>query len=261
MTEALSRESLVSTEDAAQSPGLRLHSALGAAYELKFQLTPFQADDVLTWAKRHLRPDPHGDQGSYRTTSVYCDTPQLDVYHRTKGYRRSKFRLRRYGDMQRVYLEKKSKRGDEVQKRRCEITPEELAWLAHPTTDEAWTGNWFHSRIQKRLLRPMCRVGYRRTAFFGLAGDSPVRLTIDQDLVGVPALHWEVPPLSEGIPLLPDGFLVELKFHGQLPPLFRELMSQLPGQTARVSKYRRCVLLCGLQSCNGNLAGESQESA
>src|SRR5690349_17795006 len=79
-----------------KSPGLAAADGLGAAFELKFQLTPDDAARVEAWAHQHLTPDRHGDAGRYRITSVYCDTPALDVFHRSPGFRRSKFRLRRY---------------------------------------------------------------------------------------------------------------------------------------------------------------------
>jgi hypothetical protein len=52
--------------------------------------------------------------------------------------------------------------------------------------------------------------------------------------------------LESGIELLPGRGLLELKFHDAMPDLFRRLLPELPLQSARVSKYRRCVRLCGL---------------
>ena len=89
-------------------------------------------------------------------------------------------------------------------------------------------------------------------AFFGISGGQAVRLTIDENLVGVPARGWEAQPLQEGLDLLPGRGLLELKFHDSMPELFRRLLPELPLQAARVSKYRRCVRLCGLaQDRNG----------
>jgi len=229
--------------EAVQSPGLRADRDLGPAFELKFRLTAAEAPVFEAWAWDQLRPDPHGQDGTYRVTSVYCDTPRLEVFHRSPGYRRAKFRLRRYGDDPKIFLERKTRRGDRVRKRRVEVRPEELG-LLQSEPNPAWAGDWFARRIRFRSLRPTCQVGYWRTAFFGQAGGSPVRLTLDRELVGLPAEHWLVPRLDEGVPLLPGGVLLELKFHVHLPPLFHELLPRLPIQEARVSKYRRCVELC-----------------
>lgn len=234
----------------AKSPGLRADAGAGPAFELKFELSQ---DDVLrmkAWARRRLQPDPHGVDGTYRVTSVYCDTPEFDVFHRSEGYRGSKLRLRRYGSTPLVFLERKIRRGDQVRKRRIEVAPGSLPQLAGyldgmaPPAD--WSASWFLKQALKKRVAPTCRVGYHRTAYFGVSGRQAVRLTIDENLVGVPARGWEAHPLQEGLALLPGGALLELKFHDVMPELFRGLLPELPLQTGRVSKYRRCVRLCGL---------------
>ena len=229
-----------------QSPGLRT----GIAYELKFELAQQDVHRMKAWARRHLRPDPHGEDGCYRVTSVYCDTPGFDVFHRTEGYRGSKLRLRRYGWAPFVFLERKVKRGDRVRKRRVEVAPEDLprlaGYLAGTIPPAGWAAGWFLDRALKKGVAPACRVGYRRSAFFGMADGQSVRLTIDEDLIGVPARGWEAPPLQEGLQLLPGGALLELKFQDRIPELFRGLLPELPAQTARISKFRRCIQVCGV---------------
>jgi hypothetical protein len=97
-----------------------------------------------------------------------------------------------------------------------------------------------------RDLRPTCRVVYERTAFMGVGQAAGLRLTIDRDLVGMATREWEVSPPRGGKRLLPDGAILELKFHDALPALFRELLAELPPDLGRVSKYRLCVRACGL---------------
>ena len=63
------------------SPGLA-KSSQGPAFELKFKLTLAEAEFVEAWARAHLLPDCHGADGFYQVTSVYCDTPRFDVFHR-----------------------------------------------------------------------------------------------------------------------------------------------------------------------------------
>jgi hypothetical protein len=246
MTEGTSGTFLPGPRAAVESPGLGAGRGLGPAFELKFQLTDDEACPAEDWARQHLTADPHGDGGTYRVTSAYCDTAALDVFHRCDGFRRSKYRLRRYGAADRVYLERKSRRGDRVRKRRAEVPAGELALLNGTPAPPDWAGAWFKERVAGRGLRPVCRVAYWRTAFFGVAGGAPVRLTLDRALVGSAASGWEVAPLDDGRPLLPGGVLLELKFHVHLPPLFHGLLPRLPLQPARVSKYRRCAQLCGL---------------
>jgi hypothetical protein len=217
------------------------------AYELKLRLTPELAAIAEAWARRRLLPDPHGDDGRYRTMSLYCDTSGLDVFLRTKGYRRRKYRLRRYGEMPVVFLERKKRQGDRVAKRRDSVALDDLAYLngVEPAAD--WAGAWFLERVRMRDLRPTCLVVYERMAFLGEGQASGLRLTIDRDLVGVPTREWDLSPVRGGRRLLQEGAIVELKFRDSLPPLFRELLAQLPPDPGRgVSKYRMCVRAWGL---------------
>ena len=182
-------------------------------------------------------------------TSLYSDTPILDVFHRTQGYKRTKFRLRRYDGTPHLFLERKTKRNDQVHKRRSQISADELAYLTAPADvapPTAWAGQWFLKRIRQRGLRPTCCVTYQRAAFFGMAGDAPIRMTLDRDVTGLPAADWAVPRIDGGQSLLPGSVLLEMKFHLQLPPVFRDLLTLLPGQASKASKYRRCVTECGL---------------
>src|SRR5262245_8503319 len=120
----------------ALSPSLST-TANGAepAYELKFLIDEAAARWIENWAASRLATDPHGDpalSGAYQTTTVYCDTPEMDVLHRSDGYRLRKFRARRYGAANWAFLERKSKSGDRVSKRRAAIPNEELSLLANP---------------------------------------------------------------------------------------------------------------------------------
>jgi len=228
------------------SPGLASSPELGQAFELKFHLSPTTAEFIESWARQHLLPDMHGNDGAYSITSVYCDTPAFDVFHRNPGFRRNKFRLRRYGDSTSIFLERKRKKGECVLKTRVEIPDEQLPVLDIESPPPDWTGAWFIQRLRKRGLRPTVRVAYRRTAFMAMVGTSPVRLTLDRDVVGVATRDWDVLPVPNGQPLLPGNVLLELKFHVHMPVLFQELLPHLPSRPGRSSKYRLCVESCGL---------------
>ena len=70
MTEAFLDGLSPGPREAAESPGLGAARGLGPAFELKFHLTPAEAEAAEAWARRHLTPDPHGQDGTYRITSV-----------------------------------------------------------------------------------------------------------------------------------------------------------------------------------------------
>jgi hypothetical protein len=216
------------------------------AYELKFHLRAAAAEQVEAWARQRLVPDPHGPGGAYLTTTVYCDTPGREVYHRLGRFKGNKFRLRRYEESDQIYLERKRRRGDRVRKRRNAVPLDELAVLAGPDVAAGWPALWFHRQLRARQLAPVCRIGYRRTAFQGTSPTGPIRLTLDRDVRGVPAQAWDVPMLTDGLPLLTGSVILEMKFRASLPVLFRELLDQLPPAMGAVSKYRLCVEEWGL---------------
>src|SRR5262249_13563386 len=156
-------------------------------------------------------------------------------YHKSPGYRRSKYRLRRYGAGDLVHLERKTRRGDRVRKCREAAA---LADLLHLLQSEA--DLWFPGEVERLGLGPAGLGGYPRNAFLGMAG-GPVRLTIDRDIVGLPADGWSLPESIDGTELLPGRAILELKFRAALPGLFREALGLLRAQPSGASKYGRCV--------------------
>jgi VTC domain len=221
----------------------------GPAFELKFLLDARQALEVEAWARGRLALDPHGDPalgGAYLTTSLHFDTPELDVYHRSPGYRRRKFRLRRYGAAPWAFLERKSKWGDRVEKRRTPVPDEELALLASPLSVVTWPGHWFHRSLLARRLGPACRVSYQRTAYVGACAGGPLRLTLDRRVRGAPAGDWGLGPPGAALPLLRGQVILELKFRAALPGPFREVVEGMRLGPSGVSKYRLCREAWGL---------------
>jgi hypothetical protein len=215
----------------------------GPAFELKFLIDEALAGEVEDWARRRLALDPHGDPalgGAYSTLSVYCDTPALDVYHRTPGYKRDKFRVRRYASLPLAFLERKSKAGDRVGKQRTSVPDEDLAFLARPMSLMSWRGHWFHRSLLWRGLGPACRIAYQRTAYVGSCPESPLRLTLDRRVHGLLTDNWSLAPVEGGVPLLTGQVIMEFKFRSGLPAPFRELARDLKLTPSTVSKYRLC---------------------
>lgn len=230
--------------DPGVSPSLAAPGGESApAFEIKFLLTEALAAELQDWAAGSLRPDPHADPGScgsYQTTSLYLDTPEADVYHRRPPHRRRKYRVRRYGSSERLFLERKTKSGDRVRKRRVCIDGVELPALGGALSLESWPGHWFHQRLVARDLRPASRMTYRRTALVGACAEGPLRLTLDRDIFGVRATDWSMAPPDGGLQVLPGHVIMELKFLVSMPLPFKQLMHEFKLTPVAISKYRLC---------------------
>jgi len=247
------------------SPSLR--SGDGAAFELKFLVPLALATEVETFARTALRmaPDAHGDpSGSYLTTSLYLDTAQLDVYHRSDTYRRRKHRVRRYGNEARLYLERKVKSNDRVSKRRAVISEADLSQLGKPMSLETWDGHWFHRRVTIKRLGPACLVAYRRTALAGACAEGPLRVTIDRDVRARPQDGWRIPPVSSfehSVDVFAPGApqaVLELKFMAGLPLPFKQLVERFRLSPIPASKYR---LATEALSASGTIVNLNREAA
>src|SRR5205807_10346450 len=140
-----------------ESPSLSASAGMELpAYELKFLLSETQAREVEARVEGRLALDAHADPAlgnAYRTTSLYCDTAQLEVFHRLGSFRRRKHRLRRYDHGPWIFLERKTKWGDRVKKRRSMIPDADLPLLENPMSAMTWAGHWFHRHLQPRQLR------------------------------------------------------------------------------------------------------------
>ena len=225
------------------------------AFELKFQLDHEKARQIAQWAQQHLNLDPHAVPelgNAYHVHGLYFDTPALDVFQRSPGYKRKKYRLRRYGDTSFIFLEQKRKSGGKVAKRRIQVEEAELERLRELATDPAWLGSWFHRRITMRKLQPSCLISYERQAYFGQNAEGPLRLTLDRNVRTQNSDRWLVEEIVDG-PRLTEEVLLELKFRRHLPGLFKGLMQDFGLEPGPLSKYRLAIRALG----RGNFAGES----
>jgi hypothetical protein len=236
-----------------ESPSL---TADRPAFELKFLLTEPQACEVVERIAGRLATDPHADPrrgNSYETTSVYFDTPQFDVYRRMGSFKRRKHRLRRYGQAEWVFLERKTKWGDRVRKRRSMVPQVDLTLLTRPFVPEIeapkatvassldnpqWPGDWFHRHLQRRQLRPVCRITYERVALLGHSSEGPLRLTFDRQVRGAMSHDWRLDPVIDGRGILAGEVICEFKYHSALPSLFKEIIQGMCLSPHPVSKYR-----------------------
>src|SRR6266545_998732 len=219
------------------------------AYEVKFLLTEGQVAEVVARVTGKLALDPYADPAmgnAYLITSLYTDTSNFDVFYRTEGYNRDKFRVRRYGHTGPVFVERKTKNGDKVRKHRARINPAEVADLAAPSLNGEWAGEWFHSQLLEKHLRPVCRVAYERVAYLGTADGGTVRLTFDRNIRGMSAGEWKLEAVNAAATLLPERVVCEFKFRTTMPALFKGIVADLALTPTPVSKYRTFVQDAGL---------------
>jgi hypothetical protein len=210
------------------------------ASEVKFVVKAELAVEIRAWARKHLDPDPHGGGrfgDEYRTATVYFDTEAHDVYHRRGSFGRSKYRIRKYGDSDVVFLERKLREPNILAKRRTRTDLSALTQLAETPSDHDWPGQWFHRRLIVRRLHPVCQVTYARTARVALNSPESLRLTLDDELEAVPTRVAQFPPES-GVRYLRGSQILELKFRRQMPGLFKRLVEEFALAPQAASKYR-----------------------
>jgi hypothetical protein len=208
---------------------------------MKFQVDRARAETVQRWAREHLAPDPysrsdHGD--GYRVHTLYFDTAAHDLFRRAPGHARHKFRIRRYGDEPVVYLERKTRVGDRVVKRRTKVGYDELGRLLDPRGDAAWHAHWYWRRLALRALRPSCRLSYDRAAFVTSGPNGTIRLTLDRAVACAPADKLVLEELSNGQPVLDRAVILELKFRVAMPAIFKRLLEDVGLAPRATSKYR-----------------------
>jgi VTC domain len=218
-------------------------------YELKFFVGAAEAAALKDWVRLRLRPDPygggtHGDY--YHVSTVYFDTPDFHVLARQGSYARAKYRVRRYGAGETVYLERKTKGSRRVSKRRSATPLAHLPRLENGATALEWNGHWFHRRLLVRSLRAVCRVDYLRLARVEESDFGPIRLTLDQELRAWRARSICFDSLHDGVALTRARLIIELKFGHSMPLLFKQLIRDFALETAGVSKFRLACAALGL---------------
>lgn len=226
--------------------GLTTQDIRTDAREIKCVVDPATAARIRDWVRQRLTPDPHGSgphQDEYRTASLYFDTDALDVFHRRGSFGRSKYRIRRYGSSDVVFLERKMRTKALLNKRRTIVALEGLTHLEVDRHD-GWAGDWFRRRIDARRLHIKSQVWYHRTARVGQSPYGVFRLTVDDAIEARPASAAAFQPLS-GVPALLDAAIVELKFTHEMPAIFKHLVEEFDLQTRAISKYRLAMVALG----------------
>jgi len=210
------------------------------AREIKFLVDPDLGERIRAWQRAHLEPDPMGtgpQKDEYATTSLYFDTAKYDVYYGRGSFGRAKFRVRRYGNEEVIFLERKFRTDRLLAKRRTTVELDDLQRLEPTETDPTWKGYWFHRRLIARGLRPVLQFSYDRTARLGTSETGPVRLTVDQNFRALP-MPDRAFIIGVGLPVLEDKNIVEIKYRIALPQIFKQFLEEHGLKIGKVSKYR-----------------------
>lgn len=274
------------------SPALASSQSRGAeaAYEVKCLIPQSLAEELERTLGSRMLVDPFAakeNDGQYRITTLSTDTEARDCFHRSPGYAKRKYRLRRYGSESRLYLEQKTRRGQRVNKRRVATTESELQSVfalarcmqqaeCKSTTsiqnvadeETLWDLHMFQNRIDSLNLRPVCLMSYQRRAWFAETESGPVRWTLDRSLVGAEWTQWSIDSCSELKPILQDDQVIcEFKFSGGMPSLFKQVVHDYQITPGGFSKYRNCMSkLTGLAlptatPCNPDGSGDVSDKS
>lgn len=217
------------------------------ASEVKFIVDQATGATIRDWVRRRMEADPHGAgpfNDEYRTTSLYFDTDNGDVFHQRRSFGRCKYRVRRYGALPYVFLERKLRKPGILVKRRTTIDIEDLSRLVDGTSDAGWPGDWFQRRVALRQIHPVCQLSYARIARFARTIEGPVRLTLDSD---VRVARADEPRFGDerGRSVLDDRMVLELKYRRHVPAIFKEIVEAFALEPRRASKYRLGIAALG----------------
>jgi hypothetical protein len=216
--------------------------------ETKFLVPQEVAAQVRTWAREAMQPDPHSIPAldhAYHVRSLYLDSPELDVFHRRGSYARGKYRIRQYLPAGIVFLERKLKSRGVVRKRRTETRLQDLLHLLQKPVFQ-WAGSWYHRRLEVRRLKPLCQITYLRYPFVERNSSADLRLTIDSQIRALPTQQYHFHDGAEGARILAEQAIVEMKYFGETPTLFKEMMDRFELTPQPVSKYRLAVGALGI---------------
>lgn len=221
---------------------------LPARHELKYFINPAELEALRARLQPVMDLDRHCRNGEpYVIRSLYLDDIDNSAYYdKVAGVMaRDKYRIRiyRYSD-QEIFLERKRKLGDLIQKSSVQITrrlceqiisgdPRGLQSASSPLLQDVFV------QMRTRLLRPAVIVDYVREAYTYPAEN--VRITFDMNLRS--GLHSfdlfnaEIPTVC---PLDQNTQILEVKFDNYLPDHVRGLIAGIQADRSAVSKYVLC---------------------
>ena len=223
-------------------------SALPARHELKYFINRAEVAALRARLRPVLRMDPHCLGGRpYAIRSLYFDDVDDAAYRdKVNGVmERDKYRIRiyRYSDEE-IFLERKRKLGDLIQKSSAQITrrlceqiisgdPRGLQSASNPLLRDVYV------QMRTKLLHPAVIVDYEREAYVHPAEN--VRITFDLKLrTGLHSRELFDARIPTVCPLDAGMEILEVKFDSYLPGYLRALLDGVQADRSAVSKYVLC---------------------
>lgn len=221
---------------------------LPARHELKYFINPAELEVLRARLRPTLRLDSHCVDGRpYAIRSLYLDDIEDSAYYdKVAGVMaRDKYRIRiyRHSDKE-IFLERKRKIGDLIQKSSVQITrrlceqiisgdPRGLQNSSSPLLQDVYV------QMRTRLLRPAVIVDYEREAYLHPAEN--VRITFDLRLrSGLHSTDLFNPDIPTVCPHDESVEILEVKFDNYLPDYIRALLDGVRADRSAVSKYVLC---------------------
>ena len=223
-------------------------NALTARHEFKYFVnrTELAALRARLWPVLALDPYCVGGR-PYIIRSLYLDDVDDSAYvDKLSGVQdRDKYRIRIYGHSDKeIFLERKRKLGDLIQKSSVRITrrlceqiisgdPRGLQISSNPLLQDVYV------QMRTKLLRPAVIVDYEREAYVHPAEN--VRITFDLRLrTGLHSRELFDPNIPMVCPLDAGMEILEVKFDNYLPDYIRALLDGIQADRSAVSKYVLC---------------------
>lgn len=232
-------------------------------FELKYVIDAARRDALLDEIRSNMAPDPYGEDGTYRVTSLYYDSPDFVCFDsKIEGIRyRRKVRIRTYGAHEEdptaeVAVEIKQRINRTVQKRRVGMPlAEAVALLAREHTpdvaddDRGSIIGELEYLTRSLVLQPACVITYLRQAWVGSRYEPGLRLTFDQR-PAVRSATRMLGPGSKDRPFMPEtSMIMEVKADDAVPLWVSRMLARNDCSLTRISKY--CVGLTALREGRG----------
>lgn len=220
-------------------------------YELKYRISEGKAQAIKDYIRHYLSVDKYAlmyPDRQYPISSLYLDSPHLDLCRETLSGKpnRFKLRIRSYSDLppSPLFVEVKRRLNKVILKSRARIERSELESVLEGVFEgrnhsekEREALRQFIFYQQSLQARPTVLVRYLREPFEG-DGDNRVRVTFDRELCFRKPNGAEVTLNGQGWKPAALGFVVlEIKFTDHYPSWLEEMVRLFNLDLSSMSKY------------------------